>query len=94
MVNFQLREFDIMTDEKLVKMKIKRDPSCNWCDCNKKTLLHSFWDCEIVKNIWIKLIKLLSDSLTCTLIIGTQLVFLHDIEAGRLTIITFVGPGF
>ena len=84
---FQLRVNDIMTNSKLVKMTIKTDPACEWCKAQDQTIIHLFWECPCVRPIWDKLGEWLSKKLQCDLVIEKELIFLHDIEAGNLTII-------
>ena len=84
---FQLRVADIMTNHKLVKMKIKTDQSCNWCECEDQTIVHLFWECPIIKEIWYELSQWMSNVLKNLLEIKMELIFLHDIEAGNVTTI-------
>ena len=49
---YQLRSADIMTNHKLVTMRIKTDASCHWCSCKDQRMLHLFWECDIVHDIW------------------------------------------
>ena len=88
---YQLRAGDIMTNSKLVKMRIKNDASCSWCSCKNQTLLHLFWECIKVKEIWHEVSKWLSNCLENRLEIKKELIFLFDIEAGNYTnIINFI----
>ena len=82
---YQLRVADIMTNAKLVKMKIKDDKNCSWCKNNEQNILHLFWECITVNTIWSKLSEWLSACLGCNLEIKQELIFLHDIEAGNYT---------
>ena len=84
---YQLRVNDIMTNSKLVKMKIKTDPSCEWCDETNQTIVHLFWDCPVVHTLWNKISEWLSSKLNNNLEIKKELVFLYDIEAGNFTTI-------
>ena len=59
---YQLRVGHIMTNCKLVKMKLRDDASCQWCPCDNQTLLHMFWECKTVRDIWDKLSLWISDS--------------------------------
>ena len=82
---YQLRMFDIMTNHKLSKMKLKPYQSCEWCTCDDQTIVHLFWHCTIVKEIWNKLSTWISNILGNCLEIKLELIFLHDIEAGNYT---------
>ena len=62
---------DIMTNHKLVKMKLKSNQSCDWCNCEDQTIVH----------LWIS--KILDNYLEIKL----ELICLHDIEAGNYTVI-------
>ena len=84
---YQLRVGDIMTNKKLVKMKIKEDPNCTWCTNNTQDLLHLFWECTKVNYLWIYLSKWISSCIGCHLEIKKELIFLHDIDAGNYTTI-------
>ena len=84
---FQLRVADIMTNHKLVRMKIKSDQSCNWCECEDQTITHLFWECPISKKIWHEVSQWISTVLNNWLEITIELIFLHDIEAGNFTTI-------
>ena len=84
---FQIRSLDIMTNHKLVKMKLKTDPSCTWCNCKDQTIIHLFWDCSVTNQIWQEISKWLSIMLDNWLEIKKELIFLHDIEAGNYTVI-------
>ena len=76
-----------MSNNKLVKIKLKSDPSCEWCSAENQNILHLFWDCHTINKIWYDISKWLTDQLGCLLVIERELVFLHDIEAGNLTTI-------
>ena len=51
-IPFKLLHSRIVTNKKLVEMKIKDDPSCPYCDINSETLLHAFINCAAVKEFW------------------------------------------
>ncbi|MEK6264009.1 MAG: reverse transcriptase family protein [Clostridium sp.] len=84
---YQIRVGDIMTNKKLVQMKIKNDSTCTWCNDNVQDLIHLFWDCTKINTLWSELSHWLSACIGCYLDIKKELVFLHDIEAGNYTII-------
>ena len=68
-------------------MTIKTDPSCEWCNHDKQDIVHLFWDCQIVNKIWTSFSLWISEQIGCYLKIEKELVFLHDIEAGNVTVI-------
>ena len=82
---YQLSFADIMTNQKLVKMKIKEDMNCPWCNNNVQNILHLFWECNIVNRIWTNLSEWISACIGCNLEIKQELVQLHDIDAGNYT---------
>ena len=84
---YQVRVGDIMTNSKLVKMRIKLDSRCEWCNYDTQDMIHLFWDCKVVNTIWDKLSAWISEKIGCYLKIEKELVFLHDIEAGNFTTI-------
>ena len=76
-----------MTNQKLVKMKTKEDPTCSWCTNNVQDLIHLFWECTKVNFLWLELSQWVSTCIGCNLEIKKELIFLHDIEAGNYTVI-------
>ena len=43
-------------------MKIKSDNKCSFCNEEKETIKHLFWDCEYVQYFWETLVLLLEDN--------------------------------
>ena len=84
---YQLRVGDIMSNKKLVSMKLKTDSTCQWCGLDNQDILHLFWECTWVRTIWQIIGKWISACLSNHLEIKKELIFLHDIEAGNYTII-------
>ena len=82
---YQLRMKDIMCNNKLHKMKKIADPACDWCDNDNQHIIHLFWDCPSIINIWKETSQHINDILGCDLVIKKELIFLYDIEAGNLT---------
>ena len=74
-----------MTNQKLVKMKLKSNANCDWCPVEIQNITHLFWECPMVRNIWDGLSLWLSACLENNLEIKKELIFLHDIEAGNYT---------
>lgn len=42
----------LATNDLLYKYKIKQDNLCSFCKTSRETLIHLFWDCEIVQEFW------------------------------------------
>ena len=84
---YQLRMKDIMCNEKLFKMKKINNPGCDWCDNSNQDIIHLFWDCPVIIEIWLETTKLINTTLGCDLKIKRELIYLYDIEAGNLTTI-------
>ena len=82
---YQLRVGDIMTNSRLVKMKLKDNANCAWCPCIKQTILHLFWEFKVVKEIWDTISIWLSGCLNNNIEIKKALIFLYNIEAGNYT---------
>ena len=84
---YQLRVGDIMSNHKLVNMKLKDDAICQWCNHQDQDILHLFWDCTVIKELWNRISLWISACLDNHLEIKRELVFLYDIEAGNYTVI-------
>jgi len=82
---YQLRMGDIMSNYKLFKMKKRDNSQCDWCKETKQDIVHLFWECKCITNLWNKLSLWVSKHLDCDLKIEKELVFMYDIEAGNLT---------
>jgi len=83
---YQFRMKDIMTNSKLLKMKIRDDAICNWCKNPYQDMKHLFWECMDSRNIWINVENWLNEELTQGgLKIEIEMIFMLDIEAGNLT---------
>ena len=52
----------ITTNPKLVIFKIKESSMCSFCHKEKETILHLFWECTIVRPLWVHLGKWLKDN--------------------------------
>ena len=49
----------IPTNRHLTLLKIKADPTCNFCNINEQTISHLFWSCEHVTQLWNDLVNLI-----------------------------------
>lgn len=66
--NFRLFQYKILqkalvTNIKLNIYKIKDSTSCTFCSQHPESLIHLFWECELVQNLWVQLIKFLKENL-------------------------------
>ena len=54
MRSFQYRFItkSIITNIHLSKMKIKNDNRCTFCDIEKETMKHLFWNCQVIQRFW------------------------------------------
>ena len=50
------------TNSLLCKMGIKTDNKCSFCNREKETIKHLFWDCEYVQDFWETVILLLAEN--------------------------------
>ena len=82
---YQFRMRDIMCNTKLVHMKKKISPECEWCGYHTQNQIHLFWDCPVSQKLWAKIEFLINNTFGCKLEIKKELIFLFDIEAGNLT---------
>jgi hypothetical protein len=39
----------------------KRDQICNFCNETKETILYLFWECNIVKSLWLEMAEILKN---------------------------------
>lgn len=60
----------LATNSFLFKCRLKETELCSFCQETKETIVHLFWDCMIIKNLWIDLTKLLEES--CDVIIPSS----------------------
>jgi len=82
---YQLRMGDIMSNHKLFRMKKKDSSKCDWCKDTKQDIIHLFWNCTIINDLWHNISEWINNHLDCELIIERELVFMYDIDAGNLT---------
>ena len=60
---FQLNWYKILhrilsTNSLLFKCKLKETQHCNICNETKETILHLFWECNIVKSLWLEMAEI------------------------------------
>ena len=49
----------LSTNSLLFKWKLKETQLCNFCNEAKETILHLFWECNIVKSLWLEMAEIL-----------------------------------
>jgi len=47
------------TNSLLFKCKLKETQLCNFCNETKETILHLFWEYNIVKSLWLEMAEIL-----------------------------------
>jgi hypothetical protein len=48
----------LSTNSLLFKCKLKETQHCNVCNETKETILHLFWECNIVKSLWLEMAEI------------------------------------
>jgi hypothetical protein len=49
----------LSTNSLLIKCKLKETQLCNFCNETKETILHLFWECNIVKSLLLEMADIL-----------------------------------
>ena len=52
---FKILHRILCTNSLLYKCKLKETQLCTFCNESKETVLHLFWDCSVVKTLWLEL---------------------------------------
>ena len=58
---FKLLHRKIATNYYLYKIGIPLTEICTFCEQNTESLIHLFWDCELVQAFWQKLVDIATD---------------------------------
>ena len=60
----------------LFKCKLKETQLCNFCNETKETILHLFWECNIVTSLWMEMAEILKNKCNVELAILAQDIIL------------------
>ena len=66
----------LSTNSLLFKCKLKETQDCNFCNETKETILHLFWECNIVKNLWLEMAEILKNKCNIEIPISRQHIIL------------------
>ena len=57
LITFQYKILNriLSTNSLLMKCKLKETDLCSFCNETKESILHLFWDCMVVKNLWLEI---------------------------------------
>ena len=81
----------LATNDFLYKCKVKETHLCSFCNETKETLLHLFWDCFHVKNLWFEISELFQNRCNIILPITVRDIILdsekEDVSTNLLIIL-------
>jgi len=66
----------LSTNSLLFKCKLKETQLCNFCNETKETILHLFWECNIVKSLWLEMAEILKNKCNVEIPISAQHIIL------------------
>ena len=86
--NLRLIQYKLMTRIYYTKSKVhKFDPSssalCIKCLTEEDTLIHTFWECPAVNQVWMEIEKCINTVCRATIHLTPQLCILHNTEQVR-----------
>ena len=71
---------DLYPNSRLYKMKLVDDPHCPKCKTGEETIIHMFWTCDTVKNLWKQTIDWLNEEFDINIKLQPKTLLLHYIE--------------
>ncbi len=84
----------ITTNTKLLLFNIRENDRCTFCNLNRETLSHLFWECHIVRTLWNNIIEWINEQLVVEvvpclqhIILGVDLQGYHSL-INRILLIT------
>ena len=87
---FKINHNILYTDEKLHKVKLSDTQMCTFCNDEIETLLHLFIECNMVTNIWQKVIENLLQPFGVSSLTKEQIVFGVETTAEQNEIINHI----
>ena len=60
----------------LFKCKLKETQLCKFCNETKETISHLFWECNIVKSLWLEMAEILKNKCNVEIPISAQHIIL------------------
>lgn len=76
---FRLLNHAIITNVQLKKWGILNSDLCTFCDRDKETIVHLFWECVKVKPIWEKIIQWVHE-MNPDIVVNLQSVILNNVH--------------
>ena len=77
---YQFAMRDLFPNDRLYKMKLVNSPVCPKCHVENETIMHMFWTCDTVHNLWEEVLTWLEALLEIEIIRNAKTVLLNYID--------------
>ena len=77
---FKILHRILVTNKKLLLFKIRINDRCTFCEINKETITHLFWNCHHVKSIWLQTEDWINEITHSRLKLNQRTIILGDPE--------------
>ena len=77
---FKILHRILITNSKLLLFKLRLNNRCTFCEINKETISHLFWECHHVKSIWLQVEDLINEKINENLDLNQTSVILGNAD--------------
>ena len=79
--SFQYRMLNraIITNVKLFQWKIIDSPNCNFCQIERESVRHLFYECTVVKQLWEEIVQMVNDCFNVKCVLSYQRIVFNEI---------------
>ena len=82
---YQILHRTLVTNSKLMYFGIKDNNNCTFCQTTKESILHLFWDCELVKEFWLSLCDFIKKNCNINLDINRRSILFGSLDCEKST---------